>query len=69
MSITSTGFRPRAGRIPAAVHYSGRSRSTLYEWAGKYPGLFRKDGKSTIVDFDMIDRIVDQLPAAKIKTA
>jgi len=41
----------------------------LYEWAGKHPGLFRKDGKSTIVDFDMIDRIVDQLPAAKIKTA
>jgi hypothetical protein len=54
--------RPRFGRIPAAMRYSGRGRTRLYEWANEYPGLFRKDGASTIVDFDVLDRILDGLP-------
>ena len=65
MSIPST--LPRFGTIPRAVDYSGRSRSRLYQLAAKYPGLFVKDGKSTLVSFVVLDRILDELPVAKIK--
>ena len=58
---------PRFGTIPQAVDYSARSRSRLYQLAAKHEGLFRKDGKSTIVDFAILDRILDGLPVAKIK--
>jgi hypothetical protein len=68
MSITSTaGPRPRVGTIPTACSYSGRSRSRLYQWAAKHPDLFVKDGKSTLVVFAVLDRILDGLPVAKIK--
>jgi hypothetical protein len=60
---------PRFGTIPSAVDYSGRSRSRLYQLAAKHKGLFRKDGKSTIVDFAILDQILDGLPVAKIKAA
>jgi hypothetical protein len=53
---------PRFGTIPRAVDYSGRSRSRLYQLASEYEGLFRKDGKSTLVDFSILDRILDGLP-------
>jgi hypothetical protein len=59
--------RPRFGKIPAATRYSGRGRSRLYQWAALHPGLFRKDGNSTIVDFDVLDEILDALPVAEIK--
>jgi hypothetical protein len=62
-----THHRPRFGKIPAAVAYSGRSRSRLYELAPQYRGLFRKDGFSTIVDFDILDRVCDDFPIADIK--
>jgi hypothetical protein len=58
--------RPRHGKIPLAVLYSGRSRSKLYQWAAQYKGLFLKDGASTLVDFDKLDEIMDSLPPAKI---
>jgi hypothetical protein len=61
--------RPRFGRIPAALQYSGTSRSGLYEWAAEYPGLFRKNGAATLVDFDILDTILDGLPAAEIGIA
>jgi len=60
--------RPRFGRIPAALLYSGASRSGLYEWAAEYPGLFRKNGAATLVDFDVLDTILDGLPVAQIGT-
>jgi hypothetical protein len=60
---------PRFGTIPRAVDYSGRSRSRLYQLAAKHEELFRKDGKSTLVDFAVLDRILDELPVAKIKDA
>jgi hypothetical protein len=67
MTITTTaGLRPRFGTIPTAIAQFGRSRSRLYQLAAKHEGLFRKDGRSTIVDFDILGRIVDALPAAKI---
>jgi hypothetical protein len=59
-------LRPRLGRIPAAKAYSGLGRSSLYRLAGTTPGLFRKNGKSTLVDFDVLDRVLDALPAATI---
>lgn len=58
---------PRAGRIPTATAYSGLGRSTLYRLAGVNPGLFKKNGAATIVDFDMLDRILEALPAANIR--
>jgi hypothetical protein len=60
--------RPRFGKLATAVFYSGRSRSRIYEWAAKYKGLIRKEGSSSIVDFDMLDAILDGLPPAEIKT-
>jgi hypothetical protein len=66
MSIPSTAG-PRFGTIPRAVDYCGRSRSRLYQLAAKHEGLFRKDGKSTLVDFAILDQILDGLPVAKIK--
>jgi hypothetical protein len=60
-------FRPRSGRIAAAKAYSGFGRSKLYEVAAKHPGLFRKNGTAVIVDFDILDEIINALPEAKIK--
>jgi hypothetical protein len=59
--------RPRFGRIPTAVNYSGIGRSRLYLAAASYPGLFRKNGAAVIVDFDILDRVLDEMPIAKIK--
>jgi hypothetical protein len=59
--------RPRFGRLPTATAYSGLSRSTLYIFAGENPGLFRKNGTAIVVDFDVLDRLLDDLPLAKIK--
>jgi hypothetical protein len=67
MSIQSTP-RPRFGKLSAAAEYSGLSRATLYLKAPQYPGLFRKNGAATIVDFEILDRVLDALPIAKIKT-
>lgn len=66
--ITSTAnFRPRSGRIPEAKAYSGFGRSRLYELAAAHRGLFKKNGAAVIVDFDILDRIIDELPVAEIK--
>jgi hypothetical protein len=61
--------RRRFGKLPAATEYSALSRATLYELAAKYPGLFKKNGAATIVDFDILDEVLDELPVAKIKPA
>ena len=60
-------LRPRFGSVDDAVHYGGVSRSKLYEEAAKHPGLFRKNGTATIVDFKVYDTILDGLPVAQIK--
>jgi hypothetical protein len=59
--------RPRFGKIPAAVAYSGVSRTVLYELRDVTPGLFRKNGKATLVDFDILDELLDRLPTAERK--
>jgi hypothetical protein len=59
--------RPRSGRLRDASARYGWSRSVWYELAVKHPGLLKKRGAATIVDYDIADRIVDELPAAQIK--
>jgi hypothetical protein len=59
--------RPRASRIPAAIKHSGIGRSTLYKIAPKYPGLFLKLGSATLVDLNVLDKVIDELPPAEIK--
>jgi hypothetical protein len=57
----------RAGRLRDAVAYSGIGRSKLYELATRHPGLFKKNGKAILVDFRVLDQILDTLPVAKIE--
>jgi hypothetical protein len=56
----------RWGRIRDAVDYSGLSRTSLYKLAAVHEGLFRKHGASTIVDFVILDRILEATPPAEI---
>jgi hypothetical protein len=60
-------LRPRFGRIPQALSYAAISRSRLYEWARARPTLIRKNGSASIVDFDILDAILDDLPLADLK--
>jgi hypothetical protein len=61
-SPTPQFARPRFARLKAASLYSGIGRSKLYEFAAANDGLFRKNGKATIVDLAVLDRILDALP-------
>jgi hypothetical protein len=63
---TVPGMRPRFGRIPTAVAYSGVGRSSLYELASKVPGLFRKNGAAVLVDLDLLEQLVLAMPVAEI---
>jgi hypothetical protein len=64
---TQPAGQRRFGKLPAASEYCGLSRATLYELAPKHPGLFRKHGTATLVDFAVLDAILDNLPIAEIK--
>jgi hypothetical protein len=52
----------RSGRIPDAIEYSGLCRTALYELSRQHAGLFRKYGAATIVDFNVLDAIIESLP-------
>jgi hypothetical protein len=56
--------RPRMGRMPTAVAYSGLSKSRIYDKAKRYRGLIRKNGTASIIDFDVLDQVLDDLPVA-----
>jgi hypothetical protein len=56
----------RFGRIPDAMAKCGLSRSALYGLATKHKGLFKKAGSATIVDLNMLDDIMAELPDADI---
>jgi hypothetical protein len=56
----------RFGRIPDAKRRSGLSRAKLYEIAAQHRGLFRKADAATIVDLQMLDQILAELPPAEI---
>jgi hypothetical protein len=66
VNIETTNEKRRWGRIPQAVDYSGLARTSLYKLAGIHPGLFRKHGVATIVDFQMLDAILEAAPAAEL---
>jgi len=59
-------LRPKFLKIPAAVAYSGICRTKIYRLARQHPGLYRKHGKATLVDLEILDRILNALPAARI---
>jgi hypothetical protein len=69
MESTKYTVRPRLGKIPTASSYSGLGRTTLYGLAEQYQGLFKKYGAATLVDFDILDQILDQLPDAAINVS
>ena len=65
--MQSTNPQPRPGRflrIPEACAYIGVSRSRLYQLLaeGKLPA--RKLGCRTLLDKDMLDRFLEELPEA-----
>jgi len=60
-------FPPRGGTIRDACNRYGIGRSTLYKEAAKRPGLFRKWGGRTIVDYALMDEVFSNLPPAEIK--
>ena len=66
---TSQKLRPRFGSIPAALAYAGVSRSRLYEWGRLRPALLRKNGRASLVDFGVLDELLDALPLADLKTS
>jgi len=53
-------------RVPAAAERCGLSRSKLYEVARDNPGLFRKVGGATMVDLEMLDRVISKFPVAEL---
>jgi len=38
------------------------SRSRFYNLTREHPELIRKDGRTSLVDFDAFDRVLDALP-------
>ena len=57
---------PCFGRISDIKARSPLGRSSLYELAQKHPGLFKKFGAVTVVDFALHDKILAALPPADI---
>jgi hypothetical protein len=60
------GAKRRWGRVSHASDYCGLSRTSLYTLATKHKDLFRKFGSATIVDFDVLDRILEATPTADV---
>ena len=58
---------PVMGRINTARALFGVSRSWLYRQAKVTPPLFRKSGRSTLVDFGVLRMILNELPLAEIR--
>lgn len=58
---------PVMGRINTARALFGVSRSWLYRQAKVTPPLFRKSGRSTLVDFEVLRMILNELPLAEIR--
>jgi hypothetical protein len=66
MSVEVASGGKRWGRIPDAIERSGLGRSYLYKLAAEHPGLFRKHGTATIVDFQILDALLEAAPNAKL---
>ena len=60
--------QPRFGRIRDAEKRSGLKRGALYKLAAKNPGVFKKFGAATIIDLELLDDVLANLPPAEITT-
>jgi hypothetical protein len=60
-------LRPRSGSIKQACSRYGIGRSSLYQKAACTPGLFKKWGTKTLVDYEIMDKVFSELPPAEIK--
>jgi hypothetical protein len=58
---------PLSLRIPEAQRISGLSRSELYRKASRGEIRLLKSGRSTLVDFASLKRLIGNLPVANIK--
>jgi hypothetical protein len=65
-TTTNTSER-RWGRISDAQEIYGLKRGFLYKLAAKNPGVFRKLGHATFVDFAKLDAILEAAPAADLR--
>jgi hypothetical protein len=63
----TTDVAPRYGRISEAQKRYASSRSGIYRLAADHPGLLVKMGASTLVNYEVLDRIYAGLPAAQVK--
>ena len=54
--------RPRFGKIPAAVDYSGVSRTVLYEMREDTPAAFPKEWKGHAGGLRHLDELLDRFP-------
>lgn len=57
---------PRFLKIPDAVAYSGKSRTSLYMAISRGDVIARKSGRVTLIDRESLDRHLDGLPLAEI---
>jgi hypothetical protein len=69
MSLEISGEKRRWGRIAQAIDYCGLGRTSLYTLASRHKGLFRKHGSATIVDFNVLDRVLESMPTADLVPA
>jgi hypothetical protein len=58
---------PRFLKIPEAVAYSGKSRTSLYTAIARGEIVAVKDRKTTLIDRESLDRHLDTLPRAEIR--
>jgi hypothetical protein len=66
LASTAEAIEPVNLRLNQAVHYSGLSRSTLYRLNSEHRLVFRKAGKSVLVDFKSLKSLIDTLPEVTI---
>ena len=63
-----TKVTPEMGRIKIAMAIFGVSRSWIYRTSAVHPNLFRKAGRTTLVDFSVLRGILAALPTAPIQS-
>jgi predicted DNA-binding transcriptional regulator AlpA len=62
-----TDIAPRYGSINQAVQTFGVGRSSLYVLASKHPALIKKFGKKSLVDYGVLQDIINDLPTGVAK--
>lgn len=65
-TVAQAKIEPISLPIPAAVAATGLSRSGLYRAAAEGKLLFRKAGRTTLVDAASLRAFVSSLPVAEI---